>query len=137
MPTQFTIQPGGPQTHRLNFATPSYTGGARTMTASDMVNSIYTRTAMGGNISDTTPTAVALIGAIEAPVVGSAFDFIVQNSDASADTLTIAAGTGVTLTGTMTIAQNKCKKFIGVVTALGPISTPAVTLFSTEADSTF
>ena len=132
MPQQFTRTPGNTQTHRLNYNAVSYTGTSRTATVADVFNALYTRSALGGAATDTTPTAVALIGAMEAPVVGSSFEWYVYNNDNSND-LTIAAGSGVTIAGTAVVGHNTRRKFIGYITAKGPLSTPAVTLQSDGA----
>lgn len=75
----------------------------------------------------TTPTATLISGAFKPCYVGSTTEFIVRNTSAGANTITLAAGTGVTLTGTMTIAQNNERRFIIQVTNCNT----AVTIFST------
>lgn len=65
----------------------------------------------------TMPTAVALAALIPALQVGTAFEFIVRNSGDS--TLTVAGGTGGTMSGTATIATANTKRFLAVCTSIG------------------
>lgn len=68
----------------------------------------------------TTDTAANIVNAIEGAQVGSAIYFTVRNAAAGAYTITLVAGTGVTLNSgdTMTVAQSNQKTFMAVVTAL-------------------
>jgi hypothetical protein len=82
----------------------------------------------GAGRSDVTPTATDLLAALEGKAaVGQGFRFTIRNTADAAETITLTAGTGVTLSGTMTIAQNNSKDFLAVVTGIG---TPAVTIYS-------
>lgn len=75
--------------------------------------------------SYTTPTATLLCTLF--PFVGAsgsnnfAWDWFVKNTSAGANTITVVAGSGVTVVGTATIAQNAVKHFRIVLTAC-PIS---------------
>lgn len=63
----------------------------------------------------TLPTAAALVAAINGVEASNAFQFTVRNTG---DTeLTVAAGTGGTITGTATIAAVNIKSFLVVFTA--------------------
>lgn len=96
-----------------------------TLTAAQLLGGFIDRDPNGGARTDTTPTAALLIAAIIQAGVGNSFEFTIKNSADGAETITIGAGTGVTLTGTMTIAQNNSKRFLAVVTAAD-----AVTIYS-------
>lgn len=74
----------------------------------------------------TTDTAVAIVAAIPNAFIGQTYTLEVRNSSGSANTATIGAGVGVTLHGTMTIAQNVTRKFKVVLTSL-----TAVDIYST------
>jgi hypothetical protein len=58
----------------------------------------------------TTRTAAQMFADHEA-AVGDTYLLFIRNGSGSANTLTVGAGTGVTLTGTMTIAQNVTRMF--------------------------
>ena len=131
MPTVFTKYPGATQTMRLTYHPVAKTGTSRTAAASEMFNTIYSRSALGGAATDTTDTATALAALFEAPVIDSAFEWIVQNNDGSND-LTIVGGTGVTLVGTnsATVAHGTTRQYIGVITQKGPLNTIGINLYS-------
>lgn len=93
-----------------------------TLTAAQMVNTVITR-AGAAAVSDTTATAALIVAAIRNCQVGASFDMTIINTNS--DTLTIVAGSGVTLAGVTTVAADKARRYRGVVTAVG---TPAVTL---------
>lgn len=69
----------------------------------------------------TTDTAVAIVAAMANAQVGDAYTLLIRNSSGSANTATIAGGTGVTTHGTMTIAQNVTRTFAVVLTSLTAI----------------
>jgi hypothetical protein len=81
----------------------------------------------GSNRSDVTPSAALIVAAIPNAVVGSVFEFVIINEADAAETITVTAGATVTLSGTMTIAQNNQRRFRAQVTAIG---TPAVRITS-------
>jgi hypothetical protein len=90
----------------------------------------------------TTDTAVNLCALF--PFVGSqtagasqyAWDWYIKNTAGGAFTITAAGGTGVTLSGTGTAAQNNMRHFKVVLTSCPPFNlttpTAAATLFSLE-----
>lgn len=114
-----------------------------TLFANKIVGGLYFH-APTGAVNDATDTAANIVSALPSCYlnstsvaglnVGSSFTFSLYNNSAGANTITVTAGTGVTLTGTMTVAQNQVRNFIGLVTNC---TTPAVTLFSTGAATTF
>ena len=70
----------------------------------------------GSGRSDVTPTAALLVAALPSAVVGTSFVFTIRNDADAAETITVTAGSGATLSGTMTIAQNNLKQFLVVLT---------------------
>lgn len=74
------------------------------------------------------PTAAQLLTALPFAQVGTSWMLLIRNSSGSANTATITTATGITLTGTMTIAQNASRLFNVKFTAIG--ASPAVTVQS-------
>lgn len=74
----------------------------------------------------TTDTAANIIAALPAPGVGTAYKLRIINESSGNFAWTIVGGTGVTVTGTATVAQNTWREFVVTVTAVG--GTPTVTL---------
>lgn len=101
------------------------TADAVTYTAAELLGGLILRDPAGGARSDVTPTAALIIAAITQAGVGNSFEFTIRNTADGAETITLTAGTGVTLSGTMTIAQNNSKRFLCVVT-----SSTTVTIYS-------
>ena len=52
---------------------------------------------------------------------------LIRNTSAGANTITLAGGTGVTISGTATVAQNINRRFLGYVTG---VTTPAITFYN-------
>jgi hypothetical protein len=105
------------------------TAGANTWSAAELVGGMMLRDPNGDNRSDVTPTAAAIVGAIAGAIVGSSFEFTIRNTADAAETITVTAGAGVTLSGTMTIAQNNSKRFLAVCTNVTG-SAEAVSIYS-------
>jgi hypothetical protein len=104
------------------------TAGAITLTAADIIGGMILRDCNGGARADLVPTATAILAALEGKaVIGQAFRFTIRNTSSTAVSITVTTNTGITLSGTMTIAQNNSKDFLAVITAIG---TPAVTIYS-------
>jgi len=97
--------------------TSTSTAGVVTYTAAQLLGGLILRDPAGGDRSDVTPTAALIIAAITQAGVGNSFEFTIKNQADAAETITVTAGTGVTLTGTMTIAQNYSRRFMCIVTA--------------------
>ena len=87
-----------------------------TLTAAQLLGGFIDRDPAGGARTDTLPTAALMIAALNQGGVGNAIEFTIKNSADAAETITVAAGTGGTAKGTMTIAQNNSKRFILIVT---------------------
>lgn len=105
------------------------TAGNRTYTIAELIGGLILRDPAGSNRSDVTPTAAAIVAGIAGCIVGSAVECTIRNTADAAETITITAGAGVTLSGTMTIAQNNSKRFVAVVTNAGS-GTEAVSFYS-------
>lgn len=64
----------------------------------------------------TLPTAALLVAGMTSPAVGDSFLFVVNNKSAGANTITVAAGSGGTGDGTLTVDQNVIRAFLVLVT---------------------
>ncbi len=105
------------------------TAGAKTYTAAELLGRLILRDPNGGNRNDVSPAAAAIVAAIQGCVAGSGFQFTITNTADAAETITLTAGAGITLSGTMTIAQANSKRFLAVVTNAGA-GVEAVTIYS-------
>jgi hypothetical protein len=114
---------------RSTTVTTKTTAGAVTYTAAELIGGIILRDPNGAGRSDVTPTAALIVAGISGAVVGSSFEFTIRNDADAAETITLTAGAGVTLSGTMTIAQNNSKRFLAVCTNVTG-SAEAVTIYS-------
>lgn len=89
--------------------------GATVLTTDDVLGGVVLQDP-GTNTTLTTPTAAALVAALPGATVGTTFELHVRNTANGAETITFTGGTGVTVSGTATIAQNNAKTFKLVVT---------------------
>jgi hypothetical protein len=106
------------------------TAGARTYTIAELLGGMILRDPAGANRADVTPTAAEIVAGVAGAVVGSSFEVTIRNTANAAETITVTAGdAGVTLSGTMTIAQNNSKRFLAVLTNVTG-GAEAVTLYS-------
>lgn len=64
------------------------------------------------------PLATAIVAAMPGAQVGQSYLLKIRNSSSGANTATITTATGITLHGTMTIAQNVTRDFLVVLTTL-------------------
>lgn len=110
-------------------ATTDSTAGALTYTAAMLLGGIILRDPNGAGRSDVTPTAALMLAAIPGAVVGTSVRFTIRNTADAAETITVTAGAGATLSGTMTIAQNNSKDFLLVFTNV-TAAAEAYTLYS-------
>lgn len=115
----------GPVYRVMTVTTDSTTDNV-TYSAASLIGGLVLRNG-NDNRTDTTPAASAIVSAITNAKAGTSFEFEIRNTDPAANTITLAAGSGVTLSGTMTIAQNYTRRFVAVITNVG---TPAVTIYS-------
>lgn len=88
-----------------------------TYTAAQILSNIILRDPNGGARADLFPTAALIIAALKNPQRGSNFRVCIRNTADAAETITMTTNTGLTLSGTMTIAQNNQKEFLVVVTS--------------------
>ncbi len=93
------------------------TADNHTYTAAELLGGLILRDPNGGARSDPTDTAANIIAAITQAGVGNSFEFTIRNTANAAETITVTAGNDVTLSGTVTIAQDNSKRFLCVVTA--------------------
>jgi hypothetical protein len=105
------------------------TAGAGTYSAANIAGGIILRDPTGASRTDTTGTAAAILAQFLGAKVGSSFFVLVRNTADAAETITVSGGSGVTIDGTATIAQNNSKLFMGVFTNVGS-GTEALTLYS-------
>jgi hypothetical protein len=106
------------------------TAGAHTYTTDEILSGLIIRDTNGASRSDVLPTAVDLVAAVQGAMVNHAFEVEIRNNaDASAEVLTITAGTGGTTSGTMTVADGATKRFAIVFTAV-TLGSEAYTVFS-------
>jgi hypothetical protein len=87
------------------------TASAITLTAAQILGGLILRDPNGAGRSDVFPTAALLVAAIPGAQVGTSFEVDIRNTADAAETITMTAGTGVTISGTATIAQNNTKRF--------------------------
>ncbi len=105
------------------------TAGAKTYTAAELIGGLILRDPAGGSRNDVSPTAALIVAGFAGGIVGSSFEFTIRNTADAAETITLTAGAGVTLSGTMTIAQNNSKRFLCRLDNVGS-GTEAVTIYS-------
>lgn len=117
------------------------TAAAVTYTVTQVLGGLILRDPNGAARSDLLPPAAAIVAALQgaeaAPALagvnplayGSSFEFEIRNTADAAETITVTTNTGLTLSGTMTIAQSNQKRFIAVVTNADKGS-EAVTVYS-------
>jgi hypothetical protein len=106
-----------------------FSGTNQTLTAVIMLAGIIVGTPTGA-ANYTTDSAVNIVAAVPACYVGLTFPMEIRNTSGAANTITVLAGMGVTLAGTMTIAQNAFRQFNAHIANCG---TPAVTLYGTAS----
>lgn len=100
-----------------------------TFTAAEVIGGLILRDPAGGARADLVPTAANIVAGIAGAIVGSSFEFTIRNTADFSETITVTTNTGITLSGTMTIAQNNSKRFVAVCTNVGA-GTEAVGVYS-------
>jgi hypothetical protein len=106
------------------------TAGNATLTAAQILGGLILRDGGSANRTDTTPTAAQLVAAAVGVQLATGFEFVIRNAQAATYTLTLAAGTGVTLSPTtITIAPGTGKQFLAVFNNVTS-GTEAVTIYS-------
>ena len=94
------------------------TAAAVTYTPAQVLGGLILRDPNGAARADLLPTAAALIDALNGPFEGMAFIVTIRNTADAAEAITVTTNTGVTLSGTMAIAQNATTRFLVVITAI-------------------
>lgn len=88
-----------------------------TLSAANMVGGWILRTgAATGAITDTTDTAANIVTAYNASDTQVGSSFLLGINNTTGQTLTLAAGSGVTVAGTATINNDNTRVFLGVFT---------------------
>lgn len=105
------------------------TAAAITLTAAEMIGGLVLRDPNGAGRADLVATAAQIVAALGGAEAGTAFEFTIRNDADAAETITVTTNTGITLSGTMTIAQSNMKRFLAVVTSTTSGS-EAVTIYS-------
>ena len=104
-----------------NFIVSTVSLAANTYTARQLTGGIIRRVlAVGAATTDSTDTATNIVNAIPGAVVGQTFPLLISNLMSA--TLTVAAGTGVTLTGTATVTRFSTRLFLGEVTGSAAVT---------------
>ena len=88
------------------------TATAVTLTAAEVLGGIVLQDPAGGSVTTTLPTAALMVAAMNGARIGTTVRFLIRNTADSSETITVAAGTGGTTSGTMTIAQSNTKEFL-------------------------
>ena len=99
---------------------------AANLTGSSIDVSLALTGALTAGANATTDTAANIVAAMPSPSVGTSYKLCIINESSGAFSWTVVGGTGVTVNGTATIAQNTWREFVVIVTAVG--ASPAVTL---------
>lgn len=106
---------------KVTTVTTDDTAGVVTYTAAELIGGLILRDPNGGARSDVTPDADEIWNALKVMgqdlPAGISFEFTIKNTANGAETITVTAGSNVTLEGTMTIAQNNSKRFLVVCNA--------------------
>ena len=100
-----------------------------TYTAAQLKGGIILRDPNGAARADLFPTAAALVAAFPSCPVGTSFEIVIRNTADAAETITMTTNTGLTLSGTMTIAQNNQRRFLIRLTNVTSAS-EAATIYS-------
>lgn len=88
-----------------------------TVSVADTIAGVIDGTPTSG-ANYTLPSASDLVAGIANCKVGSSFLLVINNKSTGANTITVIAGSGGTADGTLTIAQNKIRVFLIIVTAI-------------------
>lgn len=125
----WTVQPASTATAAYNAAanTTAFTATAAQVTGGVSSVDLALTGTLGAGANITTPTAALIVAALHCPTVGTSYRLRITNRSGGAFSWTVVAGSGITLTGTATIAQNTWREFVVTVTNA---ATPAVTLQS-------
>lgn len=98
------------------------TAGNLDITPAMVINGLLERDPNGGNRTDALPDADDLVAAVSGPYVGQVLDFLVVNTAAAANTVTITAGADGTMKPATpaAIAQNQARLYKIILTNVTP-----------------
>lgn len=102
-------------------------GTTQTLSAQQILSGWFIHSGATAAVTVTTDTATNIINAMVNPYVGQTFLLFYANLNTTSGAVTVAAGTGVSTSGTLTIPIAGLRVFQGTVTN---VSTPAVFLQS-------
>jgi len=107
-----------------------------TWTVAQIFSGYLRRTLTATARTDTTPPAAAIVAALpqDIKLLNASWYLEVTRTDAAGVALTVAGGTGVTLTGTATIAATTNRTFLFIVTNVTP-GAEAITMNSIGASA--
>lgn len=109
--------------------------GDTTLTASETLGGLLLIDCGGSGRAVTYPTAALLVARLKGATRGMGFHLYVRNTSDGAETITMTASTGVTLSGTATVAQNDSGHYLIVFTNVEPGS-EAATAYTLASDHT-
>lgn len=81
----------------------------------------------------TTRTAAQMWADFPGVTDGTAYLLLIRNSSSGANTMTVGAGSNVTLTGTMTVAQNVTRLFIVTMTSPAAVTIQSMGILAAGA----
>lgn len=111
------------------------TAAAVTFTPAQLLSGLIIRDPAGAGRADVLPTAALLALEIPALEVGASFEFTLRNNADAAETITLTASAGNTISGAgqsttvSTVVQNNSRRFLVVFTNVSP-GTEAYTIYS-------
>lgn len=124
--------PGQPGLSQLQAASIT-TDGNVTLTTQNLAGGLVLRTGPNAaGFTDTLPAVDTILASVTDVEVGDSFTFLYNNT--SNQTATIAAGSGITLAGTTTVATNKSREYL--VTLLNTKRTTILVGTTVNADAT-
>jgi hypothetical protein len=88
------------------------TAGNVTLTPTQVLSGWIIRDGNGGARTDTLPSAAAMVEAVQGAMVGTSWEIEIRNSTATAVAITLAAGTGGTISGTNNVSQNNTRTYL-------------------------
>jgi len=96
------------------------TAGDVAYTAAQLLGGLIIRDPNGANRSDQTPSVAQMAAALAeagygGSVAGLSFEFVIRNAADAAETITLTAGSGITISGTASVAQNNSRRFLWVM----------------------
>jgi hypothetical protein len=92
----------------LGVTTAVANAAGQTLTAAAVVGGTILRSGAAA-VSDTLPTAALLVAALPNVAAGTTIELVIRNNNSG--TLTLVAGSGITLEGTTTIATANARKY--------------------------